>query len=119
MFGLFKSWEEKCLSAAKTLYGKNDKAVEKWCEAFSNEMTGMHEEGERKPDFCVAYSATCHLHKIVKTQNSHDKFLGSRCKVNTDDIHINKVTIKICKAAIEYMHYEMKAGVLSSLEMIK
>ena len=83
------------MAAVKNLYGIDDKALEKWCSAFSSQINEMHEEGERKPDFCIAWCATCHLHKIVKTENSQDKFLGSKCKVNTDDDHINKVTIKI------------------------
>ena len=117
MFGFFKSWDEKCLAAAKNLYGIDDKALEKWYSAFSSQISEMHEEGERKPDFCVAWCATCHLHKIVKAENSQDKFLGSRCTVSTDDDLINKVTIKICEAASENMHNEMREGVLSSLKL--
>ena len=119
MFGLFKSWNEKCLVAAKRLYGGNDNALEEWFDAFSSEMTEIHEDGQKQPEFCVAWSATRHLHKIVKAQNPQDKFLGSRCKVKTNNAQINKVTIKICEAASKNMGDEMRAGVLSSLNMIK
>ena len=37
--------------------------------------------------------------------------------VNTNDDLINKVTIKICEAASENMHNEMREGVLSSLKL--
>lgn len=119
MFGLFKSWNEKCLTAAKKLYGKNNKDVEEWCDAFYFEMSAMNEDSEKQPEFCVAYCATRHLHKIAKAKNPQDKFLGSMCKVKTDKVTINKVTIKICEAASKNMGDEMRAGVLSSLEMIK
>lgn len=118
MFGLFKSWDERCLAEAKNLYGNDEKAVEKWLLAFGSEITEARENGERNPDFCVAWVATGHLHKMAKTDVPQDKNMASFCEVNTDNDLINKVTIKICEAASENMHYEMKEGVLRSLKII-
>lgn len=39
MFGFFKSWDEKCLAAAKNLYRIDDEELEKWCSAFSSQIS--------------------------------------------------------------------------------
>jgi hypothetical protein len=117
MFGLFKSWPEKCFSAVKSISSMDDEIVQKWFLAFETEIIEMHDEGERKPEFCIAWCATCHLHKIVDTKHPNCKFLGLRCRVSTDNVLINQVSIKICEATLENMHDEMKEGVLSSLRM--
>ena len=116
MFGLFKSWPDKCFAAAKRMSGMDEKIVQKWVLAFETQINEMHTEGERKPDFCIAWCATCHLHKIVDTDEPQDKFLGTRCKVHIDDNDINRISVSICETACENMHDEMKAGVLSSLK---
>ena len=116
MFGLFKSWPEKCFSKAKLLSEMDEQVIQKWFSAFETQITEMHDEGERKPEFCLAWCATGHLHKIVNAENPQDKFLGSRCKVRIDDDLINKVTVRICETTSKNMPNEMKDGVLSSLE---
>lgn len=96
--------------------GLDEKKVQKWFIAFQTQIKEMHLEGERKPDFCIAWCATCHLHKIVNAENAQDKFLGSRCNVHTDDQDINIISVRICEAACGNMGDEMKTGVISSLE---
>ena len=44
MFGLFKSWNEKCLIAAKKLYGKNNKDVEEMTASDLSKATAMAKE---------------------------------------------------------------------------
>ena len=118
MFRFFKPWSEKCFSCAYRLSGVDEKTVRKWLLAFEPQINEMHAEGERKPDFCIAWCATCHLHKLADADNPQDQFLGSRCAVSINDDALNEVSIKICEATVVNMHAEMKEGVLSSLQKI-
>ena len=98
--------------------GVDEKTVRKWLLAFETQINEMRAEGERKPEFCIAWCATCHLHKLAAPDNPQDQFLGSRCAVSIDDDALNEISVKICEATVVNMHAEMKEGVLSSLKKI-
>ena len=119
MFGLFKSFNEKCASELLKIREIDKDHAKRWLSAFEQHISQQNEDGERKADFCIAWCATQHLHKIAKSDNPQDSFLASRCPVGVEDQIVNKVSVMICRVKKEQMHPEMKQGVESSLRLIE
>ena len=119
MFGLFKSFNEKCASELFKISEIDRDHAKRWLAAFEQHISQQNEDGERNPDFCIAWCATQHLHKISKSDNPQDSFLASRCPVDVEDQIINRVSILICRANKKQMDGEMKQGVEHSLRLIE
>ena len=118
MFGFFKSFSEKCAIELYRIEGVSRTSADKWLMIFDEHIKTQREEGERKPDFSIAWLAMQHLHKIVDADHPQLSFFASRCPIGTEDDEVNKVSIAICRALINQMGDEMRLGVAMSLEKL-